>query len=242
MPLILRHPRLDEIHIWWADQLGCAADDLYRPATTCITDPALRANVLRIFRRGDSVLLRMHPAHEETVRHALGRTAPLMPIATEELRQRLALPEAAVVPLQRISYLDPWNFEPADQPETERLSPADAPAINELAESCTRLEVHLADVRAEHPVVYGSRANGTLVSAASFLFEDDLIADAGVLTHPQFRNHGYGRAAVSALCRWGLQHERVIQYCALCTNQPSLRIADALGFSEYAVEESIRLQ
>lgn len=241
MPLLVRHPRLDDIHAWWADQFGGSVDDLCRHATTCVPDPALRANVLRVFRRGDSVLLRMHPSREDEVRDALGRTAPLRPIATEELRERLKLPEDAVTLLQRVFYLDPWDFEPVSRPEAELLSNDDAPVLRQLSESCTRLEVHLADVRIHHPVVYGCRADGTLAAAASFLFEDELIADVGVLTHPQFRNRGYGRAAVSALCRWGLEHERVIQYCALSSNRASLRVADVLGFSEYAVEESLHL-
>ena len=241
MPLFLRHPRLDDIHDWWADQFGCTAEDLCRPATTCVPDPALRANVLRIFRRGDSTLLRMHPSREDEVRASLGRTAPLRPLTTDELRERLNLPHDAVTLLQRVSYLDPWDFEPVAVPEAELLSADDAAALRQLGDSCTRLEVHLADVRLHHPVVYGCRAAGMLAAAASFLFEDDLIADVGVLTHPQFRNRGYGRAAVSALCRWGLEHERVIQYCALPSNRASLRVADMLGFSEYALEESLHL-
>jgi RimJ/RimL family protein N-acetyltransferase len=63
----------------------------------------------------------------------------------------------------------------------------------------------------------------------------------GIITHPDYRGQGHGRSVVSAIAAYGLEVSLVPRYQALAANTPSVTIARALGFSQYAETLAVRL-
>jgi RimJ/RimL family protein N-acetyltransferase len=63
----------------------------------------------------------------------------------------------------------------------------------------------------------------------------------GIITHPDVRGQGYGRAVVSAISAYGLAADLVPRYQTLAANTPSVAIARALGFTHYATTLAVRL-
>ena len=63
----------------------------------------------------------------------------------------------------------------------------------------------------------------------------------GVLTHPDHRGCGRGRAVVSATVAHALAAERLIIYQTLLANRGAVSVADALGFRLYASHVAVRL-
>jgi predicted GNAT family acetyltransferase len=63
-----------------------------------------------------------------------------------------------------------------------------------------------------------------------------------VITHPQHRGHGYGRAVVSRLTEEALHQGLGPQYRTLEANAPAMAIAHTLGFMHYATTVAVRLK
>jgi predicted GNAT family acetyltransferase len=81
-----------------------------------------------------------------------------------------------------------------------------------------------------------------LVAVAGYTVWGDVIAHIAVITHPQYRGQGYGRAVVSRLTEEVLRQGLVPQYRTLEANQPSMAIARTLGFAYYATTVAVRLK
>ena len=52
----------------------------------------------------------------------------------------------------------------------------------------------------EARLIYGLFHNGQLMAYASHPYWGEIIADIGVLIHPDYRSRGLGKAVVSLLC------------------------------------------
>jgi GNAT superfamily N-acetyltransferase len=66
-------------------------------------------------------------------------------------------------------------------------------------------------------------------------------ATIGVVTHPAYRGHGYGRAVVSAATGQGLEAGFIVLYQTLLANAPSVALATGLGYQPYATHLAVRL-
>ena len=62
-----------------------------------------------------------------------------------------------------------------------------------------------------------------------------------VVTHPAFRGCGFGRSAVAHVAQRAIEAGLVAQYRTLQANTPSVRIAESLGFRQYAASVAVRL-
>jgi len=80
-----------------------------------------------------------------------------------------------------------------------------------------------------------------LLAVAGFEILFGLAAHLGVLTHPAARGRGAGRRAVAATARLATERGLLLQYQTLELNEPSLRIAELLGFERYATSLAVRL-
>jgi RimJ/RimL family protein N-acetyltransferase len=221
----------------WASRLRCPSARLNQPGHAVLADAGLPMRRIVLFQHARMTMVRVHPSLADRVTEALASLPASLPVVADDLAVRLGLiPEVSA---NLISYLDPTDFRPVDSPTVRELTGADRDRVVELNHTCTQQERERSEVWPEDPVVFGSVIEGQLVAAGSFRFDGEHMADVGVVTHPEFRGRGLGRAVVAALCRVGLAHERLMQYSALAVNLPSQRLARRLGFRVYAVEEAI---
>ena len=80
-----------------------------------------------------------------------------------------------------------------------------------------------------------------LIALAGYKSWGNVIAHISIITHPDFRGHGHGRAAVAHAMNQAVSDGLIPQYQTLDSNGPSIEIASALGFSRYARSLAIRL-
>ena len=66
-------------------------------------------------------------------------------------------------------------------------------------------------------------------------------AHVGVVTHPDHRGRGYGRAVVSATTAQALADGFIVLYQTALVNRPSVALATGLGYREYATHLAVRL-
>ena len=67
------------------------------------------------------------------------------------------------------------------------------------------------------------------------------IAHISIVSAPPFRGQGFGTAAVLAAAEHALENGLVPQYRTLKANEPSMRVAERLGFQEYGVSVYVKV-
>lgn len=137
-------------------------------------------------------------------------------------------------PAEVMLYLHGPRFKPLRVPGVRKLDQSDSAAVTQLHRACPAIDQKMSDVSIDHPAVFGCFVNEELAAAASFIDYRDAISDVGVLVHPQYRRRSLGCAVVSALATYGLNRDRIVQYCHAATNTASGRLAERLGFTSFA--------
>ena len=120
---------------------------------------------------------------------------------------------------------------------------ADHPALLRLADAAgAEAWEHSGIHPGAQPVAAWFEGGGEVVAACGYETWGGAIAHLGVVTRPGARGQGCGRAVVSAAGRHALEGGLVLQYRTLAANAPSMAVARALGFREYARTLAVRLR
>jgi GNAT superfamily N-acetyltransferase len=118
--------------------------------------------------------------------------------------------------------------------ETRQLTLADAEAFAEFAAAAPAEEMDEASVELDHWLVFGTFADGRLVSAASmYPWRGTHFADLGVITLPEYRGRGLAKRTVRAISARALAEGYEPQYRCQLDNTPSVSLAHAAGFAQF---------
>jgi RimJ/RimL family protein N-acetyltransferase len=117
----------------------------------------------------------------------------------------------------------------------------DLPELQRLAAACDRTAWEHSGIDPARPPVFGCFAGDRLAAAGMLERWGDRLLHVGIVTHPDYRGRGYGKAVVSAMTAHGLATGGVLQYRTLQANLPSVGIAQALGFQRFARTLAVRL-
>jgi predicted GNAT family acetyltransferase len=158
------------------------------------------------------------------------------------LRSHIRLPIELVIGPAFVGYTDEEAFRPAKDEDTRLLTAQDMTALADLREACSALEWRDGGSQLGEQPVVGAFDRQCLVAAAGYKVSANVIAHTSVITHPQYRGQGYGKAVVSKLTAEALSRGLVPQYQTLEANIPSVVIAQALGFERYATTVAVRLK
>lgn len=219
----------------WADRYGCTVDHLTTPGIERIPDESFAGSGgLHVWHIARRAFVRFDPtksAMVDAVFEALGAPANLEPGRLTALAEEQLMMRALDGGL--LSYLYPPDFRPVATPAGFTMRPleaGDAQALAELQVTCETDEVEEAEVSVEDEVGFGCFAGDRLVAVATG-FSLTGFMDIGVLTHPDFRHGGLGRAGVSTLCTWCIERDILLQYRCAEKNTASHRLALGLGFA-----------
>jgi len=137
--------------------------------------------------------------------------------------------------------VDAGGFAPADPRGTRPLSNTDRAALDALAAACPPGEWEASSIDPERPPVFGRLVGGALVAAGTLAPWRERFWNVGIVTHPEHRGRGHGRAVVSAMTRHGLDQGWLLHYQTLLANVPSVAVARSLGYRRHARTLAIRL-
>ncbi len=129
-------------------------------------------------------------------------------------------------------------FTPAPHYLVRQLTSDDQPAFDDFLARCPEDDKDEGDVSIDHEIAFGIFDQQRIVAAAS-IFEWRGFIDIGVLTDPDYRKQGLGKAAVSTTGAHCLSGPRLVHYRHDVVNLGSQGIAEGLGFTYYATIESI---
>ena len=139
-------------------------------------------------------------------------------------------------------HLDPAHFRPHPAREVRAIRASDAPAVEALRAACRDEDWEAASLRPEADAVSGWFEDGELLAAASLADWGPDTVGPNVLTHPERRRTGCGKAVVSAVVSRALEAGQLLTYQTLMENQPALGIARSLGFQQYASHVAVLLR
>ncbi|HVO44232.1 MAG TPA: GNAT family N-acetyltransferase [Aggregatilineales bacterium] len=239
MPDGLWDPRIFQ---FWANRLGLPADVLTRPGSYIhFAVPGRKEDRVIICRNEVTAVVIVMAQHPSLLDRAALASLQDGVITADRLIARF--PEAGLKLLWRdpIYYLKPEKLPPATGPNVRWLTASDRPALAALEHACSELEVKMAEITIDDPAVAGYFMEGRLVGATSLLFMDDVIADIGVLVHPAYRKSGIASEMVRIISRWGIEHNRILQYTTTETNTGSMAVARKNGFDLFYWEEGLRV-
>jgi GNAT superfamily N-acetyltransferase len=234
---------LDALNAYWQTFFGCAMPqqrDL--PQTLVVPHVGLGTyHGIFLFRRQHTLMVSVPPAlvGSHAMHLATLTVADVADPAT--LITRVGLPIERLIGPACIGYADAHTFQPCHAGPVRLLTPRDATAFHTFRTACPAIAwEHGGSAFGEEPLAGYFRAD-QLVALAGYEVWGTTIAHIAVVTHPQHRGRGYGKAVVSFLSATVLQDQRIPQYRTLYSNTPSMQIARDLGFVAYADSVALRL-
>ena len=197
---------------------GIPADDLDRPGTTLHPiDPDEWDGLLELVPVG-------------------ARTAIAVPPGLRAEVRRVLAARPADHPLSGADFKAVWGDGVA-----RALTPADRAAFEAFHARCSPDDRAESDISLDQNAPYGVFDGDRIVAGASTYLWAGLV-DVGVLTDPDARGQGLGKAVVSAVCehfrRLG-DEAAIVCYRHDVHNRGSAGIAVSLGFAEYATFEFV---
>ena len=233
---------LDRLDAWWAAALGCDVTDFHHgrtlvaPHGTALSD---YPGVLALARHG-ACIISTPPARVAPAVALFAGQPPHAAFARDILQQAFVPKGSAVIGPAWLGYADCTDIQTADSHDTRPLTRQDAAALRALEAACDPVAWEHSGIDASQGLLFGCFHGPVLVGAGTCRPRGEGVLDIGIVTHPAYRGHGYGRAVVSAMTAYGLTHGHVMRYRTLQENVPSLRIARALGYQEYGLTIAVR--
>jgi len=226
----------------WADRYNCTIEDLKRPGTEIIPeDDFANSNAIHIWTIGERAFARMDPACEELARRALAAQPEGSALTADHVATAVTPHSIRKIEDNLLFYLYPPEFRPALAGEgfvLRQLTQDDVDALAALQAACAAAEAEEAEVSVEDEIGFGCFSGTRLVSIATG-FRLTGFMDIGVLTHPDYRRRGLGKACVSALCRWCVDNDIIAQYRCRAKNTGSRSIAEGLNFDLFFAQQSV---
>jgi GNAT superfamily N-acetyltransferase len=194
------------------------------------------------FRLGDSTILSVPREHLSTIQNNAqsfsGRTI-FESSALVEVTRPLQV-ERVIGPCF-VGYLDGPALAIHKGDQVKSIDdPMSDPRVAQLRNNCgDDWETGGIELDSGSPV-FGYFLDGALSAAASYEVWGGIIAHLCVVTAPNGRRKGFGKAVAAAATADAITRGLIPQWRTLESNIPSLRIANALGFDEFASHYAVR--
>lgn len=230
------------IYANWAGYFGCPTNTVEITGTTLLPESKYDGDrIVALWYIGKHTFIQFDPAY--TTR--LNSLVHALPAHTSLTGEHIlsALREDTILSQEDglVHYLYPPdlpNYTPPPPFTLHPLTEADSNAMSALHAANSPEDVDEAYVEVTHQVAFGCFHKGELVAAASG-YERTGFLDIGVLTHPDFRRKGLGKAVVGAICDWAHNHSMIAQYRHNILNTNSQNVAASLNFKMYFKTEGI---
>lgn len=234
---------LGRIYAGWADFFACSPVNFTSRGTLLLTEESNRdtGNVY-IWDIGPKTIVEVDPV-------MLSQVAAIVPadskLNIKDLRLFFGADRIVLDHSETIYYLYPADFKSAVVPGsfvTRPLGLADQSSLATLVSACTAEEVDDAWIQIDQPYLVGCFHQDQLVSVASISDTWKKLVDIGVLTHPDYRRLGLGKAVVSKICEREIESNRIPQYRSVLKLTGSHQVARSLGFAKYFEVTSLTIQ
>lgn len=238
-----------QVKNFWAKELGLAAEDFARPGTTVLTQNTnFHPDEVSHYAIEQRTILRVNPALETKTGELLSRHGDTVSVTVEHIRGFFGPDKTVVAGGKNYHFLDSNNFTPVITPAgytIRQLPPVHDEPMLAFFRACDPAEVAEVELFMDSPspVIFGCfTETGRLAGYADFVYQGEVIADIGVLTHPEHRGRGLAKAMASAISAWCLEQGLVAMYRYRIENTLSGKVARALGYNDpYITVRSLKV-
>jgi GNAT superfamily N-acetyltransferase len=226
----------------WAEYFGNPVETIQQVGTTLLSESKYDGDkIIALWYIGKHTFAQLDPAYHYQL-DKLVKNLPANTSLTGDLIQKAWGDEAIQSRDIGLTYylfpLDLPDYIPPKPITLRQLTEADTQAMSALHSANTPEDVDEGYVEVTHQVAFGCFLDEQLVAGASG-YERTGFLDIGVLTHPEFRKKGLGKAVVGALCNWANQHNIIAQYRHNVINTNSQNVAKSLNFQMFFKSEGI---
>jgi GNAT superfamily N-acetyltransferase len=229
----------------WTGYFGCPIETAQQGGTTLLPESKYDGDkIIAIWHIGKHAFVQLDPAYHPQLSKLAGDLPANSSLTGGMIREAWGNESILSHDLGLAYYLFPPdlpNYSPSQPFSLRQLTIADAESMSALHEANPPEDVEEGFVEVTHQIAFGCFLGGQLVAAASG-YERTGFLDIGVLTHPEFRKKGLGKAVVGGLCNWATQHEIIAQYRHNVVNTGSRHVAESLRFQMYFQSEAIFLR
>jgi GNAT superfamily N-acetyltransferase len=229
---------------FWAADLGCSRGMLRSSSAIVVPHPAQYSNWTGIFILlvGAAPIISLPRALFPSLSTRAQSWLASEALDATFLRSVLSGSVDKIIGPAFVGYMDHRSAPSAEASAARLLREDDGEKISKLRTACDPADWRQGGRElGENPAV-GCFANEELIAIAGYEIWAGVIAQISIVTHPSYRRRGFGHAAVSRLIEPIIERRLVPQYRTLHSNQPSMKIASALGFVEYATTMTLHLR
>ena len=229
----------------WADYFGCSVADLRQPDTVLVPrERRAPGTGVHIWYIDEHAFVEVDHSLVDAIKPALQDLPAGAVLTPQDVQAALGPERVAELTTGLVCYLQTGELRRPEVDgafEIRQLTPADAEHMETLHNASPAADVEEAFVEVDHLIACGAFAGDQLVAAASGYVSRGFL-DLGVLTHPDFRQQGLGKAVTAELCCWAFDRNMIPQYRHEAGNAASRGVAEALGFTPYFKQESVWLK
>lgn len=225
----------------WTNSFGCSTETAYQTGTTIVPESKYEGKKVIVLEYiGRHTFTQIDPFYFQTLKQLIqslpqGTSMNGIHIQTAWDEKNIQSHDHGLT-----YYLYSSDLPPHLPPESfnvRKLELGDTEHMAVLHQACTPEDVDEGYVEVSHQIAFGCFHQGELVAASSG-YERTGFLDIGVLTHPNFRKKGLGRAVVGTLCAWAIEKHIIPQYRHDVLNSNSRHIAESLNFKPYFKTEA----
>jgi GNAT superfamily N-acetyltransferase len=232
---------IQRIDAAWAAFFGLSPPAFLRPGVQVVAHHQLADyHGVWLFRHHASLCLSVPPDSVQSVQTAVRAHTAESLFSEAGIRALLGSRIERIIGPAYYGYVERAQFRPAPHPGVRALSRADQAGLQQLADACEMDAWEHSGITFDEPHIFGCFVDDRLVAAARYQPAWEETAHIGVVTHPAYRGHGYGRAVVSAATAKGLEGGFIVLYQTLVNNAASVALATGLGYQPYATHLAVR--
>lgn len=228
----------------WAQYFACDVSDFSRPGTQVVYHkPIDESDYIDILQIEERAFVEVGARHLERVQAALAASEPSKPLNAYQVAELCGVRNPESYYNFAVTFADSDMLVMPDISEpyaVRQLTQSDEDILKRMQNACTKEETSEGDVAVNHEVAFGCVTRDQIVACASMFYWRG-FADIGVLTHPEHRSKGTGKAVTAATARWVLDRGEIPVYRHDLNNLGSAGISRSLGFVRFQYHESIKI-
>jgi predicted GNAT family acetyltransferase len=225
----------------WADYFHCPLETIHQPGTTLFPESKYGGKKVIVLEYiGKHTFAQIDPFYFQTLNQLVKSLPAATSLHGEHIQKAWGGHEIETQNIGLSYYLFPADlpsYLPSSEFSLRKLTDKDAENMTTLHRANTPEDVEEGYVEVTHQIAFGCFFNDQLVAASSGYERTDFL-DIGVLTHPDHRKKGLGRAVVGALCEWANEKNMIAQYRHDQVNINSENVARSLNFKPYFKTEA----
>ena len=226
----------------WTQHFGQPVETARKHGTTLSPEKKYEGDKIVVLEYiGKHTFIQLDPSYFEALSDLVKRVPAKLSINGDHIRRVWSEKAIQSHHFGKTYYLYPPDlppYTPVAPFYLRKLTEADRDAMSILHADNTPEDVDEGFVEVTHQIAFGCFLDKQLVAASSG-YERTGFLDIGVLTHPEFRKMGLGKAVVGVLCDWAAQNNIIAQYRHDAENINSQKVALSLNFKIYFTTEAI---